>query len=134
MSIVKQCKFLDEKLFHKRSSNSATNITKKTITQVDRNRTLTLSEGYPSLDFILEAARRNMWLKFWDTALDHGDPGTIKASLSILKLLCMTVFNDRKCSSEGCDFIVPEATPYSFHTKPHKSTSLNYRRSGNFRW
>ena len=79
-----------------------------------------LSEGHPSLEFLLEAAKKIIWLKFWDTALDHGEPGT-KVSLSILKLLCMTV-SDRKCPSEGCDFIVPEDTP-SFRTKPHNSTS-----------
>ena len=44
------------------------------------------------------------WLRVWDTALDHGPPGTI-AALSILKLLSKSVFADRKCSMEGCDFI-----------------------------
>ena len=46
------------------------------------------------------------WLKIWDTALDHGPTGTI-AVLSILKLLSKTVFTDRKCNVEGCDFIIP---------------------------
>ena len=53
----------------------------------------------------------------------------VEFSLSILKLLCMTVFNDRKCPSEGCDFIVPEATPLCTHfirNHMHKSTSWNY--------
>ena len=119
-SIMKQCKFLDEKLgsdfTNKVLSQPQTSQRKlkEIIVQFDRKRTLTLSEGHPSLEFVLEAARRNIWLKFWDTALDHGESGT-KASLSILKLLCMTVFNDRNCPSEGCDFIVPKATPLCTH-------------------
>ena len=40
------------------------------------------------------------------SALDHGPPGTI-AVLSVLKLLSKTVFTDRQCNMEGCDFVIP---------------------------
>ena len=138
MSIVKQCKFLDEKLGSDFTNEALSQPQtsqrklKEHIIQFDRKRILMLSEGHPSLEFVLEAARRNIWIKFWDTALDHGEPGT-KTSLSILKLLCMTVFNDRKCPSEGCDFIVPEATPLCTHfikkhtNLPPETTPLSYR-------
>ena len=44
-----------------------------------------LSENHPSLQYALMAARENVWLCFWDVALDHGVDGT-KSSLSALKL------------------------------------------------
>ena len=53
-------------------------------------------------------------------------------SLSILKLLCMTVFNDRKCPSEECDFMYPKLPLYDYvathfiQNHMHKSTSWNY--------
>ena len=77
MSIMKQCKSLDEKLGSDFANKILSQLRtsqrklKERIIQFDRKRTM-LSKGHPSLEFVLEAARRNIWLKFWDTALDHG--------------------------------------------------------------
>ena len=81
------------------------------------------SEGYttPSLEFVLKAARKNIWLKFWDTALDHGE----SLYPCILKLLCMTVFNDRKCPSEECDFMYPKLPLYDYVLTSYKTTCTN---------
>ena len=63
------------------------------------------------------------WLKVWDTALDHGPPGTITV-LSVLKLLSKTVFADRQCNMEGCDFVIPPNVPcYEHFLSQH--TDLN---------
>ena len=69
---------------------------------------LLLSEvkTHPSQSIVAEVASHMGWLKVWDTALDHGPSGT-NAVLSILKLLSKTVFADRKCNVEGCDFVIP---------------------------
>ena len=39
-------------------------------------------------------------------ALDHGPDGT-KASMAILKLLCLTLFSDRCCPIHDCSYIIP---------------------------
>ena len=57
-------------------------------------------------DAVVEVASNMGWLKVWDAALDHGPSGTI-AVLTILKLLCKTVFADRKCNVPECDFVIP---------------------------
>ena len=54
-------------------------------------------------------------MKFWDAALDNGPKGTVSASLSILKLLCKTVFTDRTCPVELCDIVVPPDCTISDH-------------------
>ena len=54
------------------------------------------------------------WLKVWDTALDHGPPGTITV-LTVLKLLSKTVFVDRQCNMEGCDFVIAPNVPCFEH-------------------
>ena len=54
------------------------------------------------------------WLKVWDAALDHGPSGTI-AVLTILNLLCKTVFADRKCNVPECDFVIPPNTACCEH-------------------
>ena len=46
------------------------------------------------------------WPKVRDEALDRGPTGSL-ASLSILKLLCKTVFADRKCPVELCTETIP---------------------------
>ena len=53
------------------------------------------------------------WLRVWDTALDHAPSGTI--GLSILKLLSKSVFADRKCNVEGCEFITSHNVAYYEH-------------------
>ena len=45
-------------------------------------------------------------MKLWDAALDNIPKGTI-SSLSILKVLCKTVFTDRICPRELYNFIFP---------------------------
>ena len=42
-------------------------------------------------------------MKFWDAALDNSPKGTV----SVLKLLCKTVFTDRTCPVELCNFVIP---------------------------
>ena len=84
MSIVKQCKFLEEKLDSNSNftdevlSQSPVQIRdlKKRILGHDRERTLILSEKHPSLQHPLSIAKQKAWMKFWDTALDHGVNGT----------------------------------------------------------
>jgi len=69
MSIVKQCKFLDEKLgcdFTNEVLSQPQTLRrelKEHIIQFSRKRTLTLSEGHPSLEFVLEAARKKYLVK-----------------------------------------------------------------------
>ena len=65
---------------------------------------------HPSQRQVLEVTNSDSWMKFWDTALEHGVDGT-RASLSILKLMCLTVFTDRKCPIESCSYIVPPDSP-----------------------
>ena len=53
-------------------------------------------------------------MKFLDVALEHGPEGT-RSSLSILKLLCMTVFGDRRCPADNCLHTVTENSPLCEH-------------------
>ena len=46
-------------------------------------------------------------MKFWNTALEHGVKGT-RSSLSILKLLCLSVLGDRCRPACNCSYILPE--------------------------
>ena len=54
------------------------------------------------------------WMKVWDEALDRGPTGTL-ASLSILKLLCKTMFADRKCPVELCNETIPSGHALNDH-------------------
>ena len=47
-------------------------------------------------------------------SLDHAENGT-RAALTILKLLNMTVFGDRKCPVTECDEEIAEGTPACNH-------------------
>ena len=87
---------------------------KKRILEADRLRTIEKSDGHPSLFYVLCIANENKWMKFWDVALEHGYDGT-KASMSILKLLCLTVFSDRNCPMHDCPYIVPQDMPLCEH-------------------
>ena len=120
MSLVKQCKFLESKLGAKFTSEvlSQPDLSlrdlKERVVKVDRMRTLEMSENHPSLQFALNIAKENAWMKFWDVALEHRLEGT-RSSLSILKLLCLTVFGDRNCPASNCPYIVPETSPLCEH-------------------
>ena len=74
--------------------------------KADRSLQMCEAKNHPSQSIVAKVASNMGWLKIWDTALDHCPTGTI-AVLSIFKLLSKTVFADRKCNVEGCDFIVP---------------------------
>ena len=122
MSIVKQCKFLEEKLDSNSNftdevlSQSPVQIRdlKKRILGHDRERTLIFSEKHPSLQHPLSIAKQKAWMKFWDTALDHGVNAT-NSALNALKLLSMTLFEDRICPVTECDNAVPQNTPLCAH-------------------
>ena len=79
-----------------------------------RLRTIETCDGRPSLFYVLHIAKENKWMKFWDVALEHGYDGT-KSSMSILKLLCLTVFSDRNCPMHDCPYIVPQDMPLCEH-------------------
>ena len=120
MSLVKQCQFLESKLGTEFTGevlcqpHLSLRDLKKRILHVDKMRTLAASENHPSLQFVLNVARENGWMKFWDVALEHGPEGT-RSSLSILKLLCMTVFGDRRCPADNCLHTVTENSPLCEH-------------------
>ena len=102
MSIVKQCYLLDS-ILGTQCTNEVLNNPKlslrdlkKRVLEADRLKTIEKSGNHPSLTYVLRVAKENMWIKFWDVALDHGYDGT-KASTALLKLLCLTVFRDRHC-------------------------------------
>ena len=89
-------------------SNSAGSLKglKKRIIEVDRSYQLKQALNHPSQKLVTRVAMAVGWLKVWDEALDRGPTGTL-ASLSTLKLLCKTVFADRKCPVELCSETIP---------------------------
>ena len=87
---------------------------KEQIIKADRSLLLNEVKTHPSQSIVAEVASHMGWLRVWDTALDHGPSGTI-AALSIIKLLSKSVFADRKCNVEGCDFIIPPNVTYYEH-------------------
>ena len=77
------------------------------------------AKTHPSQPIVAEVASNMGWLKVWDTALNHGLPGTI-AVLSVLKLLSKTDFADRQCNMEGCDFVIlPNVACYEHYLSQH---------------
>ena len=64
---------------------------------------------------------------FWDVALDHGHDGT-KASMAILKLLCLTFFSDRCCPIHDCSYIIPPLCEHFMesHTLFNSNISPDY--------
>ena len=70
--------------------------------------------AHASLKFALYIAKENAWMKFWDAALEHGPDGT-RSSLSLLKLLSLTVFSDGICPASNCSYIVPEKSSLCGH-------------------
>ena len=120
MSIVKQCYLLDS-ILGTQCTNEVLNNPKlslrdlkKRVLEADRLKTIEKSGNHPSLTYVLRVAKENMWIKFWDVALDHGYDGT-KASTALLKFLCLTVFRDRHCPMPDCVHIVPENMPLCEH-------------------
>ena len=65
-------------------------------------------------------------MRLWDTVLDHGVNAT-RAGIAILKLLSLTVFSDRRCTVDDCEYIVPEGTPLCVHfTECHTTLESNH--------
>ena len=135
MSILKQCNFLDSILCtdftnevlgsHELSLKDL----KKRILEADRQQIIQKSANHPSLSYVLRVARENMWMKFWEVALDHGPDGT-KVSMAILKLLCLTLFSDRCCPIHDCSYIIPPNSPLCEHfMESHTSTLFDSNAS-----
>ena len=59
-------------------------------------------------------AKQKAWMSFWDAALEHGVDGS-RTALATLKLLCMSVFNERACPVKDCTYVVPDHTPACHH-------------------
>ena len=112
LDLVKQCRLLElpysTNFTSEVLSNSAGSLKglKKRIIEVDRSYQLKQTLNHPSQKLVTRVAMAVGWLKVWDEALDRGPTGTL-ASLSILKLLCKTVFADRKCPVELCSETIP---------------------------
>ena len=110
--LINQCRQLEQPYTQKFTDEVLTNpdvvmrSLKKQIIRADHSLVLSEANTHPSQSIVAEVASHMGWLKVWDTALDHGPSGT-NAVLSILKLLSKTVFADRKCNVEGCNFVVP---------------------------
>ena len=76
-----------------------------TISRIQTDRTFQLND-HPSQSIVAQL------LALWDGWKYGMQPRTVAlggtvASLSVLKLLCKTVFADRKCPVEPCNFVVP---------------------------
>ena len=112
ISLVKQCRLLELPYSSNFTSEILTNPTicmrslKKRVIQIDRTLQLNQAKDHPSQSIVAQVVGSVGWMKVWDAALDRGPGGTV-ASLSVLKLLCKTVFADRKCPVEPCNIVVP---------------------------
>jgi len=89
-------------------------VSKKQIIEVDRSYQLKQALNHPSQTLVAQVAMSVGWMKVWDEALDRGPTGTL-ASLSILKLLCKTMFADRKCPVELCNETIPSGHALNDH-------------------
>ena len=70
------------------------------IVKADSSKTLENAEAHPSLKYVLQVTKKSAWMKYRDTALEHGTDGT-RSSLSVLKLLGLTVLGDRNCPASN---------------------------------
>ena len=110
--LINQCRLLEQAYSQKFTDEVLTNpdvvmrSLKEQIIKADCSLLLSEARTHPSQSIVAEVASHMGWLKVWDTALDHGPPGTITV-LSILKLLSKTVFANRQCNVEGCYFVIP---------------------------
>ena len=124
VSLIKQCKFLDTSLgsdfTNELLSDHSMSIRdlKKRIITFDHNKTVESAKDHSSQLHVALVESSNAWMKFWDIALDHGTDGT-RAATTILKTMCRTVFADRKCPMDSCEFILPENSPLCDHLISH---------------
>ena len=118
--LINQCRLLEQPYSRKFTEEVLTNpdifmrSLRKDIIKADRLLLLSEAKTHSSQLTVAEVASNMGWLKVWDAALDHGPSGTI-AVLTILKLLCKTVFADRKCNVPECDFVIPPNTACCEH-------------------
>lgn len=90
MNIVKQCYFLDSILGSHftdevlKNSNLSLRDLRKHIIEADRKRVEEKSKDLLSLLYVLHVAEKNLWLKFWDVALEYGQDGSIISSMALL--------------------------------------------------
>ena len=133
MNIVRQCHFLDSVLGSEftdevlNEPNLCLRNLKKRVIDADRKRVEEKSKDHPSLLYILRVAKENLWLKFWDVALEHGLDGS-KSSMALLKVLSLTLFRDRQCPVSNCAHTVPQDSPlcehwFECHTDVHPSVT-----------
>ena len=78
MTIIKQCYFLDSILETEFTNEVLNNPElcirdlKKPVIVADRLKIVQSSNCHPSLSYILHIAEENLWMKFWDVALEYG--------------------------------------------------------------
>ena len=59
----------------------------------------------------------------WNTECMKGT----KSAMSVLKLISMTVFEDRICPADECDYVFPENTPLCEHyIKTHNNLPADF--------
>ena len=120
MNIVRQCHFLDSVLGSEftdevlNEPNLCLRNLKKRVIDADCKRVEEKSKDHPSLLYILRVAKENLWLKFWDVALEHGLDGS-KSSMALLKVLSLTLCRDRQCPVSNCAHTVPQDSPLCEH-------------------
>ena len=133
MNIVRQCHFLDSVLGSEftdevlNEPNLCLRNLKKHVIDADRKRVEEKSKDHPSLLYILRVAKENLWLKFWDVALEHG-LDVSKSSMALLKVLSLTFCRDRQCPVSNCVHTVPQDSPlcehlFECHTDVHPSVT-----------
>ena len=96
---------------------------KERVLKANHLHLISQAKVHTSQRHVLEVSTNIGWLRIWDNALDYGPSCTI-SSLSVLKLLCKTVFVDRACPVENCDFVVPPDCVLCEHFL-HAHTNLN---------
>ena len=77
---------------------------KEQIIKADRSLLLSEAKTHPSQSIVAEVASNLAWLKVWDTALDHGLPGTIAV---ISPQATKQDSFRRQCNMDVCDFVIP---------------------------
>ena len=133
MNIVRQCHFLDSVLGSEftdevlNEPNLGLRNLKKRVIDADSKRVEEKSKDHPSLLYILRVAKENLWLKFWDVALEHGLDG-LKSSMALLKVLNLTLLRDRQYPVSNCAHTVPQDSPlcehlFECHTDVHPSVT-----------
>ena len=87
--LINQCRLLEQPYSQKFTDEVLTNpdvvmrsLKKKQIIKADRSLLLSEAKTHPSQSIVAEVASNMGCLKVWDTALDHGPPGTIAVVVS----------------------------------------------------